>query len=128
MLIKKMPKRSMKKHSPSLNDLRKRLAKLSKKTNKVVRLSKAEMINKWKTDVLKPYLKDVIYNSFGMYIIQNQDKLEACKVKKDKILEMTKKTIKYNKHDDLVPHIDAFTKEFKKVCGEHAILCLAARC
>ena len=123
-----MPKLSMKKRSPSLKDLRKRLAKLTKKTNKVVKLSKAEMINNWKTSVLKPYLKEGIYNSFGMYIIQNQEKLEACKVKKDKILKITKKSIKYNKYDNLVPHIDAFTRDFKKICGERAILCLAGRC
>ena len=123
-----MPKLSLKKSSPSLNNLKKRLVKLSKKTNKVVRLSKAEMINKWKTGVLKPYLEEGKYNSFGMYIIQNQDKLEACKVKKDKILEISKKSLKYNKYENLVPHINSFTKEFKKVCGERAILCLAGRC
>tara|TARA_B100001057_G_C22699707_1_gene891174 strand:+ start:716 stop:1087 length:372 start_codon:yes stop_codon:yes gene_type:complete len=123
-----MPKLTLKKRSPSLNDLKKRLAKLSKKTNKVVRLSKAEMINNWKTGVLKPYLEAGKYNSFSLYIIQNQDKLEACKVKKDKILEISKKSLKYNKYDNLVPHINSFTKEFKKVCGERAILCLAGRC
>ena len=113
---------------PSLKDLRKRLAKLSKKTNNPVKLSKAEMINNWKTGILKPYLEQGIYNSFGMYIVENQEKLEACKVSKDKILKITKTSIKYNKYDNLVPHIDAFTRDFKKICGERAILCLAGRC
>ena len=126
-----MPK-SSKKRSPTLNELRKRFEKIMttkshKRTKKVSKALKEEMINKWKTNVLVPYLKKSKYNSFSIYVIQNQDKLEACKVSKAKILKITKNSLKYNKHDNLVPHIDAFTKDFKKICGESALLCLSGK-
>ena len=126
-----MPK-SSKKRSPTLNELRKRFEKIMttkshKRTKKVSKALKEEMINKWKTNVLTSYLRRGKYNSFSTYIIYNQDKLKACNVKEKKILKITKKSLKYNKHMNLLPHIDAFTKDLKKVCGKNALLCLAGK-
>ena len=130
-----MPK-SSKKRSPTLNELRKRFEKImtsnshkrpKKASKKVSKAFKEEMINKWKTKVLTPYLRRGKYNSFSTYVVQNQDKLKACNVKEKKILKITKKSLKYNKHMDLLPHIDAFTKDLKKVCGKNALLCLAGK-
>ena len=117
MVIIKMPKLSLKR-PPSLNDLIERF----------VKLTKVDMINKWKSDVLKPYLEAGKYNSFSLYIMENQEKLEACRVSKEKILEIAKKSLKYNKHSNLLSHINTFTEEFGEVCGERAILCLVGCC
>lgn len=130
-----MPKFS-KKRSPTLNELRKRFEKImttnshkrpKKTSKKIPKVSKEAKINKWKTNVLASYLRRGKYNSFSTYIIYNQDKLKACNVKEKKILKITKKSLKYNKHMDLVPHIDAFTEDLKKVCGEKALVCLAGK-
>ena len=127
-----MPKTSLNR-SPSLNDLKKRLERLiqdkhSKKVTKVMKLTKVDMINIWKKNVLRTYLKKNKYNSFSRYIMENQEKLEACIVSKTNILEIAKKSLKYNKHSNLLPYINAFTEEFTELCGERAILCLVGCC